>query len=231
MDQPITYVFLETCESTMDEAQKLWKTDAHPPTCIVTRTQTRGRGRHARSWDSTSHDLIFTHLIAVPSEDQLRRVGIASMVAMCTTLHAEFGVEVRAKWPNDGYVAGKKLFGVLVEAGWGSRGFFEVSVGVGVNVDRRDAYASLRDATDKPVDARHVISAWWRRVAHYLVCPPGELSSALHALDMLLHQRVEVSARKTTGVVVGYTDGWQAVVELSTGERLVCDREELVLWK
>ena len=111
----------------------------NPPTVIVTNEQTAGRGRGMRTWFSGAGSLTFTIIVpladptaAIPSIPQ---ASLAAGLAVCEALgmlllplhdHAnslddtistafllEAGLVV--KWPNDVYLRGKKISGLLGE--------------------------------------------------------------------------------------------------------------------
>jgi BirA family biotin operon repressor/biotin-[acetyl-CoA-carboxylase] ligase len=58
------------------------------------------------------------------------RVGIA----LASALEAFVDHSVSLKWPNDVYVEGRKLAGILVEARWRESALEWVAIGIGINV-------------------------------------------------------------------------------------------------
>lgn len=100
-------------------------------TVIRAATQQSGRGRRARDWHSglggSYQTLLFAPpLIKRPAVSLWLAVGVARAL---TDSLSEACVRVMVKWPNDLYVDGKKIAGMLCEwcRGW-------LLVGVGVNV-------------------------------------------------------------------------------------------------
>lgn len=104
---------------------------------LVAGTQTAGRGRQGRRWESPpGAGLTFSVLLrpaGVPT-GLLGWLPLLAGVAVASAAAAVAAVDARLKWPNDVLVGGAKLAGVLAE-GWGDA----VVTGVGINVSQRRA--------------------------------------------------------------------------------------------
>ncbi len=79
--------------------------------------QTRGRGRQQREWhDEPAADLAVTFRVhaALPTP-----LALAAAVPVAVALACEplAGTALRFKWPNDVFLHGRKLSGVLIDAG------------------------------------------------------------------------------------------------------------------
>lgn len=126
---------LEKTTSTMDVAHGLGGRGAAPGTLIIAEHQTAGRGRSAGGWTSPAASGLWLTLLEKPVDtsglDVLSlRVGLRSARAL-----DRFTPEpVRLKWPNDLYVEGLKLGGILIEARWRNSRLEWVAIGIGVNV-------------------------------------------------------------------------------------------------
>lgn len=121
--------------STMDIAHDLAARGARSGTIVLADTQHTGRGRGGKRWTSEPGKGIWFTLIEREVDagviDVLAlRLGIAAASALDAFSDAPVGV----KWPNDLYVAGGKLAGILVEARWRDGSPEWVAVGVGVNL-------------------------------------------------------------------------------------------------
>ena len=143
--------FAETT-STQDEARRLLHDGrAKRGDVIVADTQTAGRGRFGRSWQSATGGLYATFLV---DPDPL--IAIRSGVAVAQALETA-GLAVRLKWPNDVVVREAKLAGILIETADGT-----ALVGVGVNL------------TEVPIDGATSIAALGATIRR------GELTIAIH---------------------------------------------------
>ena len=112
-------------------------------------TQTAGRGRRGRGWDSPAGNLYVSLLLrpdCKPAEGAT--VGFVVAVAMGAVLRDLTPAEVLHKWPNDLLIGGAKMTGILLEAGTRADGRLDwLVVGMGVNI-RSHPPAGLHPTTD-----------------------------------------------------------------------------------
>lgn len=131
-------VRLGTVTSTMDEARTRAQAGAPHGTCVMAACQTQGRGRRGRSWVSAQGaGLWLTVLLRPPPHTDLRGLTLVVGGAVLTAAHFLGAHEARIKWPNDIWVHGHKLAGILAEAlppDPGRDGVGAVLVGVGMNL-------------------------------------------------------------------------------------------------
>ena len=85
-------------------------------TALVALTQTAGRGRSGNAWASARGGVWLSALLH-PTFDPQRAgcMSVVAGVAVAQALRRAFEVSVQVKWPNDLWVRGKKLGGILVE--------------------------------------------------------------------------------------------------------------------
>jgi len=121
--------------STLDEAHTLAANGAPAGTVIVADEQTAGRGRVGRSWTSRAGGGVWCTVIERPTDARvLELLSLRVGLALAPLLEALGASPVSLKWPNDLFVDGGKVAGVLTEARWqGSRAEW-VAIGVGINV-------------------------------------------------------------------------------------------------
>ncbi len=102
--------------------------------CIAER-QTAGRGRRGNRWlAAPTASLCFSlrwHFAAGPVA--LSGLSLAVGIAVASVLRRRFGVAAGVKWPNDIYVDGRKLGGILVELPRVAA-HCEAVIGIGLNV-------------------------------------------------------------------------------------------------
>jgi BirA family biotin operon repressor/biotin-[acetyl-CoA-carboxylase] ligase len=125
---------LEETASTNDDARIAAEKGVEEGAVFWALRQTAGRGRRGRDWDSPEGNLYCSALLR-PKLDP-RQLGLYSFVAALA-----IGNVVREqvpqrhidlKWPNDVLVDGKKVSGILIEAGMGDNPW--LVVGMGINV-------------------------------------------------------------------------------------------------
>ena len=120
--------------STLDVAHAI-APSAPAGTLVLADEQTAGRGTQGRRWTSRAGDGIWLALIERPNDlrslDVLSlRCGLYAAEALDELATASVGV----KWPNDLYVGGRKLAGVLIETRWRGTSAEWVAIGFGLNV-------------------------------------------------------------------------------------------------
>ncbi|WP_111978204.1 bifunctional biotin--[acetyl-CoA-carboxylase] ligase/biotin operon repressor BirA [Algibacillus agarilyticus] len=113
----------------------------------ITEQQVSGRGRRGREWVSPFGQNLYMSLgveLNLPVA-ALSGLSIAIGLSLAETL-VELGYPAQLKWPNDIYLQGKKLGGILVEL----EGAFDTScrviMGIGLNVNMQ---ADSIDASNK----------------------------------------------------------------------------------
>jgi len=125
-------IFLPECGSTNDEARRLARKGARDRRVVLTERQTAGRGRRGQAWTCPPGEGLAFSLVVRPREASVlwSRFALAAGLALAEGLDS-FGLSAGVKWPNDVWVAGKKICGILVEA---DTGFVVVGVGLNINV-------------------------------------------------------------------------------------------------
>lgn len=131
---PFTVEVLQLIESTNNYLKIEAKT-AELPLISLAEHQTNGHGRRGNSWISSyGEDICCSLAWEMPSGYQLS--GAESLI-IALTLAGSFekmGIEgVQVKWPNDIYVKGKKISGILLEQIY-SEGRAVLILGIGINV-------------------------------------------------------------------------------------------------
>ena len=143
MDFDIRYY--ESVVSTMDIASDAAIANAYEGLVIQAGEQQSGRGRRGNQWTSPKGNLYQTIVLKpkVARQDwgQLSFV-IAVALAMAVLQADKFAdIDLRLKWPNDVMINGKKLAGILIEAGADY-----VLIGTGVNLEHApDDRARIQD--------------------------------------------------------------------------------------
>lgn len=103
--------------------------------CLAER-QTSGRGRRGREWHSPYAKNIYLSLSFGLSggAEVLEGLSLALGVAVANCLSSQGVKNIGLKWPNDVWVEGKKLAGILVELKGEAEYGWKVVAGLGVNV-------------------------------------------------------------------------------------------------
>ena len=142
--QGFTVEVLARVDSTNTELMRRARNGFLEPILLLAEEQTAGRGRLGRNWHSRPGQSLTFSLGLPMAPLSWSGLSLAVGVSLAHNLH----VDVRLKWPNDLWLNGRKLGGILVEtAGSGSAGPLSaaeprlVVVGVGLNISRPEAAA------------------------------------------------------------------------------------------
>ena len=128
----------ESTDSTNNVAMKLGR-DGHPGgVAVFAETQTAGRGRFGRRWESAGHAGIWMSLLVRPDgpPNLWPRMTTWAGVGISDALSRLVRKPVRLKWPNDVLIAHRKAAGVLIETAQDAGGRMFAVVGIGVNVNQ-----------------------------------------------------------------------------------------------
>lgn len=131
---PAVHVF-DAVDSTMDVAHELAAAGAPAGTLVLADAQRAGRGRAGRRWLAPVGAGIWFTLVERPNDPRALevlslRVGIRAARALDRFAPSEIGL----KWPNDLFLLGGKLGGILVETRWRDGLPDWAAIGIGVNV-------------------------------------------------------------------------------------------------
>ena len=141
---------IESTGSTNDEIKRLVPSSGSSVALSAIR-QTGGRGRRGRGWQEIEGNLYLTFSLNIPAAELSRYVCLIGLSLAETVKEIAPQSDVRIKWPNDVFLGGKKLSGILLENICGSLW----AVGIGVNVAAAQA-GHLQRAVGKLGDDLHV---------------------------------------------------------------------------
>lgn len=220
-------------DSTNERAKELAARGAPHGTLVTAGRQTAGRGRQGRRWVAPAGRALLASVLVRPLDEHDAALPLAAAVAVCEACEAVAPVSCRIKWPNDVWVDGRKVAGVLVEGrpqeGW-------AVVGVGVNVttpvdelppELRDTATSLALAAGAPdTSVRGLLSALLPALGGRLDEPPGRVLRAWRDRDALTGRPVAWEGGQ--GTAAGVDDRGALLVD-TDGGRLALDAGEVRL--
>ena len=121
--------------STNDRAAELAAGYGRPLTTVIAVEQTRGRGRSGKVWHSPPGTGLWLSTLLAPASVVPPTLPLEVGLATARALEAAgAGVRIGIKWPNDLFVRGRKVGGILCETVGGGGSPRAVVVGVGVNL-------------------------------------------------------------------------------------------------
>ena len=192
------------CDSTNERAKELAEAGAPHGTLVTADEQTAGRGRQGREWVAPARTSVLMSLVLRELDPLL---PLRAAVAVAETVGSE-----QIKWPNDVWLDGRKVAGILVEGrpaeGW-------AVLGIGVNVAPVEFPADLHAvALDDGRSVEEVLQALLACLDRWLRA--GDVLDAWRAKDALKGRTIGW-AGGAVGVAAGVDDSGALVVDTPDG--------------
>ena len=149
---------LPEIDSTNTELMRRARADRTEPTLLVALQQTAGRGRLGRSWLSGVAGGVASGVASSSAAHEVASVGARYQsltfslglllkpaawdglsLAVGTSLACSLHERIQLKWPNDLWLDGRKLAGILIETAPAADGARYAVLGVGINLLPRPA--------------------------------------------------------------------------------------------
>jgi len=133
-------ISLKSVDSTNDYASRWVKENGFPEGLIViSEEQTAGKGQRGNNWKSEKGQNLLFSLVMKPvflSPDKQFYLSKITSLAVKDTLE-KYNVSCSVKWPNDIYISGRKVAGILIENNISGNLIKTSIIGVGINVNQR----------------------------------------------------------------------------------------------
>lgn len=168
------------CDSTNERAKELAAAGAPHGTLVTAGEQTAGRGRQGREWVAPPRSSVLMSVVLREFDPLL---PLRAAVAVAETVGSD-----EIKWPNDVWLGGRKVAGILVE---GRPAEAWAVLGIGVNVV----------AVEFPAELNAVAVDDGRSVNEVLAALLGALGQWLGGSDVL-------RAWRRRDALLGRTIGW-----------------------
>ncbi|MBI5587397.1 MAG: biotin--[acetyl-CoA-carboxylase] ligase [Deltaproteobacteria bacterium] len=129
--------FYPSLDSTNMKAFELGRQGAPEGTAVIADSQTGGKGRLGRRWESPAGANLYTSIILRPGipPRHAHNLTFLSAVAVAETVERFSPVRPTVKWPNDILLDGKKVAGILMEMDSEPDRVHFVVAGIGVNIN------------------------------------------------------------------------------------------------
>lgn len=207
---------------------------AQDPQALLAEMQTAGRGRRGRSWQSPFGSNLYASMAwtfaSWPAQLTTLPLIVGIITARAITEVAGELPGLRLKWPNDLWIDGRKLGGILIEPRGEATGQCRVIIGIGLNIGMQgdpeqaitQPWISLDQAAAQRVSRNALASALLRGLHAMLV----EFASSQFAgwaedwnrLDATRGQMVRLSGEKTLeGTARGVSEHGALLVETDDG--------------
>lgn len=223
---PAIHIF-ETLPSTNEWLLEQDQTCGH--VCLAEQ-QSAGRGRRGRVWESPPSGNIYFSLRWCFAEipKHYAWLGLVVGVAVAEAL-ADYGLRHhQIKWPNDVYVDGKKLAGILLQT---AQPLQQVVIGIGINTGMSahqtpmdQAWCDLGQLLAHTIDRNRLIALLLNRLVpslqQFLHFNQPDFLKQWQRWDYLANKSVNIfnNNQQLQGLVLGLDAQGQLSVRLNSGE-------------
>ena len=206
-----SYRYLPEVGSTNIEA-KNWADGGAPNGAVVMADlQNQGRGRLGRAWSSPSGTGIWFSVVLRPrlEPSMAPQISLTTAVGVCAGLQ-QLGYNAGIKWPNDIYIDGRKVCGMLTEMHGSMESVEWVVVGIGINCLNKELPPEIKDVAtslaiarpDVPVVRAQVAAVIFQQLEKYynLLYEQGfaEIRQQWLTNNITLGKRVKISTLNET---------------------------------
>lgn len=220
-------VLAET-DSTNRIAKELAVSGAPEGTLVVAQKQSNGRGRLGRSFFSPEGGIYMSMVLRpVIAAEKALLITTCGAVAVARAIEKLGGGEAGIKWVNDIFINGKKVCGILAEAGFSGTSECPdyVVLGIGINVKKqsvpeelKDIVGCLEDIPQCRILNEELIAAVWEEFAELY----QNLSTAVYMEEY--KRRSILLGREVTVLAAG--GNYRAVVtDIDKDGHLVIERD------
>jgi BirA family biotin operon repressor/biotin-[acetyl-CoA-carboxylase] ligase len=156
--------YLESCESTnLLGLQEALSQEIPEGYAWIAGQQTAGKGQRGNQWHTQANQNLLVSYLLKPSHDLIHSqfylskaiaIGIVEGLQLWSKTFLGETLPLEIKWPNDIYLDGKKLGGILIESNFQSGKWAFSIVGIGLNINQLEfdglRATSIRKWTQNP---------------------------------------------------------------------------------
>jgi len=216
-----------TTDSTNERAKDLALAGAPHGTLVTADEQTAGRGRQGRAWVAPPGKALLMSVVLRDLGAAQAYLPLAAALAVCEASEQSAPVRCSIKWPNDVWVDGRKVAGILVE-GRPQEGWAVLGIGINVSTTPEEFPDELKDiATSLGAGStEEVLMRLTASLEARLADSPDRIVADWSERDALKGQTVRWKGGE--GTATGIDETGALLVETSSG-RVVLDAGEVHL--
>lgn len=193
--------------------------------------QSAGRGRRGRQWVSPFGSQIYLSMYWYLEQGLSAAMGLSlvSALAVSDAILAVSGVQVQLKWPNDIYIDGVKLAGILIDLEGQALEPSHSVIGIGLNlnmpaeaadkIDQKwtDLQSHSKSNIDRNELSAQLITCLNSRLEQYQSKGLTAMLDEWHAHDVYLNKRVKLltGERITKGICRGINNQGALLLEIN----------------
>jgi len=199
--------------------------------------QQKGRGRRGRTWQSPFASHLYLSLYHPLEAGMSDAMGLSLVVALALsdTLQLFTHANVQLKWPNDVYIQGKKIAGILLELEGQAEGLSHCVIGIGLNIQMptssgakiEQPWTDLQQHSDKVIDRNlltaHLIYYLNKRLLDHQKWGLTVMLPEWHKKDYFLHKAVKIitGQHQVNGIYKGVNEQGGLILQTTNKEKIV----------
>lgn len=154
-------VYKEITKSTNSDVRRMAEDGADNGLLVVADSQTQGKGRRGRTWESPKGENLYFSMLLKPdfAPDKASMLTLVAAYSVARVIREKTGLDAKIKWPNDIVVGKKKVCGILTEMNMERDYIHHIVVGIGINVNAKKIPLEIQEmATSLKLEKGELVS-------------------------------------------------------------------------
>lgn len=179
------FYYFDVINSTQEYALEIIQKDSQIfPSVIISEIQTAGKGRRGNNWSSPAGG-IWTSIILKPclEIDEIFLYNMLLLYVICEMIETTTKLRPVVKWPNDIFIRGKKVGGILMDTEVQNNRLKYLVMGMGLNTNN-DASLTNKEVSNNNIP-KYLVTTLKEEINRY-VSNQFLLSVLLKKMNILL---------------------------------------------
>lgn len=141
------FEYYETIDSTQDEIwRRIENGNISNGETVFSELQTNSYGTHGKTWHTDEKDdIAFSFVIQTNSKVENFEGMTLEIAEVFVSIFKEYGINVDIKLPNDLYLNGKKLGGILCQTKIIGENVRYIVIGIGINISKTNFSEDIKE--------------------------------------------------------------------------------------
>jgi BirA family biotin operon repressor/biotin-[acetyl-CoA-carboxylase] ligase len=224
-----TIHYFHSLDSTNSKAYELASRGAEEGEIVIAESQIKGKGRLGRNWFSPPNLNLYLSVILRPgiAPPQAPLITLMAAVATAEAIEKLSGLRPLIKWPNDIFLGGRKVAGLLneIQSETDRIHFVILGIGVNLNVDHRlfpkeirPIATSMKQETGQTISRKEFLSSLLKQIEEWYTL---YLKEGDEAILNAWRDRAQIKGRQVRMTSFGETIAGRAIDVDSDGALII----------